>query len=121
METCRWPNASYSVSSMSCGLRPSREVVLRSKTTNDWSPLSCWSLFTSAISLSVRNWRSTRGAHVFSSTRSTPWSARHLGQLRAQACDHLVDTDLSVTERFQRDEHATGIRVAAAAPAEPRD
>ena len=47
VETCRWPNASYRVSSIACGSMPSREALSRSITSVVNKPEFCWSVATS--------------------------------------------------------------------------
>ena len=47
VETSRWPKASYSASSIICGVMPSREAVSRSIMSVACSPWFCWSLATS--------------------------------------------------------------------------
>ena len=69
IEICRWPKASYSVSSIICGVMPSREAVSRSITTRVCRPSFCWSLATSrscgkAFEL---------GDQLAAPTRSVPW------------------------------------------------
>src|SRR5438132_4182844 len=72
--TWRWPKASLSVSSMSCGVMPRREAVARSITSDDCCPLSCWSLLRSTSCGSARRRCATCGPHASSSRTSSPWS-----------------------------------------------
>ncbi len=44
---CRWPNASYSVSSITCGCTPNRAAWSRSITRVAVMPAICWSVVTS--------------------------------------------------------------------------
>ena len=55
VETWRWPKASSSVSSMFCGVMPSRDAVSRSMTSSACRPSSCWSLATSVSTGSFLN------------------------------------------------------------------
>src|SRR4030095_7626058 len=132
--TWRWPKASLSVSSMSCGVMPRRDAVARSITSDDCRPPSCWSLLKSTSCGSARRRSATRGPHASSSRTSSPWSVywywafpmrppartsctaweergapRHRPHPAAQPGDHLVGADLPLRERLQHDEEARGV------------
>jgi hypothetical protein len=99
------------------------------------------SLLTSSIPGSWRILVSKTGAHWYSSSVFVLWrvnwygaravpapevdgrrvdhvraDARDLRQLRPQACDDLVDAELSFGPRLEFDHHAPGIEAAAGAP-----
>ena len=70
VETCRWPKASYSVSSMACVSTFRREACSRSTSTLTCKPPDCWSEATSESAGLLRNTVSSFGAHSDSSSTS---------------------------------------------------
>ena len=70
VDTCRCPNASYSVSSTICAVIPSRDAVSRSITNDACSPPTCMSLATSRSSGRVCSFSRSRRAQSVSSDPS---------------------------------------------------
>ncbi len=60
---CRWPNASYSVSSITCGWMPKRDAWSRSIVSVVVMPDICWSVVTSRSIGRLFSFSSTFGAH----------------------------------------------------------
>ena len=141
--TWRWPNASLSVSSITCGWMPKRAAASRLMLIESSGAFDCWSVETSASSGSVLNFSSIFGAQVFSSLRSGSCKrvlilpardaaadrdvlrglqeqrdAFEPGDLRAQPRDDLRGACAALLVRLQPDKEARGVERVAAARAE---